>query len=447
MKEKIDLLAGIVLSCFQKRGIKTGSNQIPEDFALLYPGKEYSSRLKTYYLDKIRLCLYIILAGGLLVGVLWINEEKKQVVEDNLLYRNEYGEGQQEVELWVRKDNREIPITITLEEREFTKEELDGIFPEFEKAVEVKMLGKNVSMEQISFDLELTDQIEGYPFYIDWYTDSYYLDSNGHLLQKLPEEGSMTEIRADISYQQYSWQKVFLCKIKKPAIEEPFIKQIKEAVHQKEELSRTEKTLELPSEFDENQIFWRKKETRQSIIVFCSIPVLLLLLSYCKDHDVHEMVKKRQDELEYDYPEVVNKLALYIGAGMTVQNAWNRITIDYQAKKKDMRYVYEEMIFASREMENGTCFEKALEGFGRRCQSAKYMKLVTLLSQYMTKGSAGIGVLLRQEAREAMEERKSIIRKKGEKAGTKLLMPMMLLLFVIMLLVVAPAFMNQLAAS
>lgn len=447
MKEKINNFAERVYAYLQKKLKNKSNNQILEDFKLLYPGKELPGRVKDYYLEKIRLGIFILLGSGLLIGILWINEQRNEVIGDNLLYRKEYGEGQTEIELWVRNQNEEIPITVTLEEREYTKEELDQLFLQFEAVLETQILGNNVSFEQISFDLNLSDQVEGYPFSIDWYTDNYFLDRNGHLLQQIPEAESVSEIRADIFYKDYLWQKVYQCKIRKPAIEEDFIKKLSDFIQQEEEQTRNSKALELPQFFEENPIYWRKRQVRQSVMLFFGVPVLLIILSFCKDYDVHEKVKKRQDEMEYDYPEVVNKLALYIGAGMTVQNAWNRIIMDYQGKKQVTRYVYEEMIFAYREVENGTSFEKALEGFGRRCQSAKYMKLVTLLSQYLKKGSIQIGALLRQEATEAMEERKNVIRKKGEKAGTEMLVPMMLLLFVIMILVVAPAFMNQLKAS
>lgn len=444
MKGKLEVLIGKIYDFLIKNHLMVSKSQITEDFMLLYPGKELPQKIKDYYFEKIRMALYFLLGSGLMIALLWINEEKSQVIEDNLLFRNEYGGGEKEVELWVMEENREVPITVTLEERELKKEELDEIYPEFETKLDISMLGDNVSLEQISYDLNLVNEIEGYPFYIDWYTDGIYLDQNGHLLQEGVEKGCICEVRAQICYRDFVWEKAYSCHLKKPAVQEAFVKQLTDYLQEQEEQSRTERTIELPRIFQEQSVSFRKKETRQSILFLLGVPVLLIILSFCKDYDVHEMVKKRQEELEYDYPEVVNKLALYIGAGMTVPNAWNRVTKEYQSRKKTKRYVYEEMIYASREIDNGISFERALEGFGRRCQSAKYVKLVTLLSQYMKKGSAQIGTLLRQESREAMEERKTIIRKKGEKAGTKLLLPMMLLLGIVMILVVAPAFMNQL---
>lgn len=46
---------------------------------------------------------------------------------------------------------------------------------------------------------------------------------------------------------------------------------------------------------------------------------------------------------------------------------------------------------------------------------------------------------LQQEAEHAFEERKRNARELGEKAGTRLLLPMMLMLVVVMVLIMVPA--------
>ena len=50
--------------------------------------------------------------------------------------------------------------------------------------------------------------------------------------------------------------------------------------------------------------------------------------------------------------------------------------------------------------------------------------------------------LLQKEAEDAFEERKSIARRLGEEAGTKLLVPMVLMLLVVLILIMVPAFLS-----
>ena len=51
--------------------------------------------------------------------------------------------------------------------------------------------------------------------------------------------------------------------------------------------------------------------------------------------------------------------------------------------------------------------------------------------------------LLKKEVEDAFEERKRIARKKGEEAGTKLLIPMVMMLAVVIAIVAVPALMSM----
>jgi hypothetical protein len=62
-----------------------------------------------------------------------------------------------------------------------------------------------------------------------------------------------------------------------------------------------------------------------------------------------------------------------------------------------------------------------------------------MVSHNIRKGAVSLPMLLRQEAKEAFEERKHLARKQGEQAGTKLLAPMMLLLAITMVVIMVPA--------
>lgn len=180
--------------------------------------------------------------------------------------------------------------------------------------------------------------------------------------------------------------------------------------------------------------------------ILLATPLVCVVLLWSKDKDLHKRVEEREEQMRMDYPELVSKLALLLGAGMTVQNAWQRIVSDYVSKKPTeavKRYAYEEMLLTANEMRNGVYQSEALEGFGRRCRLPCYNKLATLLIQNLRSGSSNLSCLLQEEAKEAFEERKHLARRQGEKAGTKLLLPMMLLLIMIMVMIIVPAFLSH----
>ena len=84
------------------------------------------------------------------------------------------------------------------------------------------------------------------------------------------------------------------------------------------------------------------------------------------------------------------------------------------------------------------CYER----FARRCDLIPYMKMGALLSQNLKKGAKGTSEMLRMEAVQALEDRKSRARQLGEEAGTKLLIPMLLMLIIVITIVVVPAFLS-----
>ena len=157
-----------------------------------------------------------------------------------------------------------------------------------------------------------------------------------------------------------------------------------------------------------------------------------------------EKRKKEIRQMQFDYPQLINKFSLYIGAGMTVRRAWIQIVKEYDKEKHYLgeRTVYEEMRYTMNELKNGRPESECYEAFGRRCESPVYRKFGMLLSQNLRKGTKGLTNLLQREAQEAFEERKNMAKKLGEEAGTKLMIPLFLMLAVGFVIVTVPAFLT-----
>ena len=68
------------------------------------------------------------------------------------------------------------------------------------------------------------------------------------------------------------------------------------------------------------------------------------------------------------------------------------------------------------------------------------MRFSAVLVQNLQKGARGALLLLEQEAVAAFAERKETAKRKGEEAGTKLLLPMIGLLGIVLVIVLFPAF-------
>ena len=145
-----------------------------------------------------------------------------------------------------------------------------------------------------------------------------------------------------------------------------------------------------------------------------------------------------------DYAEFVSKLQILLSSGSTIRKSLEKMAVDYKRNKEkggENKYVYEELLLCVRKLRDGLDEAACYEYFGNRCGLVCYKKLTSLLIQNLRKGTDGILEAMDNEVRIAFEERKSVARKMGEEAQTKLIFPMMLMLTVVMLIIMIPAYM------
>lgn len=194
-----------------------------------------------------------------------------------------------------------------------------------------------------------------------------------------------------------------------------------------------------------------------SVVVICSLffgkeDLALYIISglavtfmfpYTMVSEINKKYDIRKQQIEIDYPEIVDKLILYLGAGLSVKACFSRLASEYESKKKrrkrEYRYVYEEIVYLVRLLNNGVSEVIAYEKFGKRCGDIQYMRLTTLLTRNLRKGSENMLGKLRLTSIDAFEKHKLVIKKIGEKASSKLLMPMMIQFMIILVIIIYPA--------
>lgn len=423
------------------------NRMIHEDLRTLEPAGNTDKRQKEYVIKKMSVCSMVMVCGVVLSAVLWITDGMETRIVDNSIQRNAYGEGSRSVLLVADDGEDSYRIPFEISEKYYTQEELTQMSGEAVKILEKEMLGENQSFDKIEYDLCLPDSVEGYPFAVEWLTDTAYMDSDGHLMQDRLTTPVLMQLTAVLSCEDYQMEHDMTVRICSRSISSDKSEQLARQLITIDENTRKQQNMTLPSEIDQERIHWSYQRNFRGLLFLGATPVLVCLVYYSKDRDLHRQVVEREEQMRMDYPELVSSLALLLGAGMTVPNAWIKITDDYKKRREQgcrKRYVYEEMLLTIYEMESGIVQAKAYEHFGRRCRIPGYNKLSTMLSQNIKKGAANLPLLLKEEAAEAFEERKHTARKLGEKAGTKLLLPMMMFLGITMLAIMIPAFQNYL---
>ncbi len=155
------------------------------------------------------------------------------------------------------------------------------------------------------------------------------------------------------------------------------------------------------------------------------------------DMDVSNAVEKKRDEILSDYPEVLSKLTLLVNAGLVIREAWTKVA--YTSDKA----LYKEMQITSEEMNNGVSEIDAFYNFSQRCAVKEIRKFASILSQNIQKGGSELATSLKFMNEESWEEKKHRAKRKGETAGSKLMIPMMIMFVGILIMVIVPIFTNM----
>lgn len=393
------------------------------------------------------ICAANTIACLLFVTDLWNAKSKN----GNILVRNTYGKGDktESLEVSVGKKLSREQIDILVEEQKYTSAEIQTVFKQAIEALDSIILNDNKSMDEVQYDLNLPRKFPGQPIQIEWELDRYdVLNIYGEIQpDKVTEEGTLVELKGHMLYGHEEALYVTTVKVI-PRIstkKEQTISQIQSLIGVENDKSKEKELLALPTELNGTKIKWQKKRDKRGygLIVLGVVAAGSILL--LKKQNAEKEYKERTRQMMVDYPELINKLTLLLGAGMTVKNAWKKIVLDYLDQRTYIgkRHAYEEMQVTLREMHSGVTESESYERFGRRCKVQSYLKLGALLSQNLKKGTKGLSDLLNFEAEHAFEERKRAAKKAGEEASTKLLIPMFFMLAIVLVIVIVPAFMSM----
>lgn len=147
-------------------------------------------------------------------------------------------------------------------------------------------------------------------------------------------------------------------------------------------------------------------------------------------------ILKRSEEMLSDFSEVVSKLALLTNAGLILREAWQEVAFGGEG------VIYTEMKKAVDEMNNGVADVDAIYNFGTRCVIPEIKKFTSTVVQGMTKGNSELTAMLQEQSKEVWQMKKQLVRRAGEKAASKLLIPICIMFFGIIIMIVVPIFAN-----
>ena len=452
-----------------KAGRIGGESGLRRDLTILYPFGRTQQEERRFYIERIRLVLLIILAGDLLAVAGYASAGMDQLLtEHNKLVRDEIGgedrSTQVEVSVLPKEHSedgtagKEDPVyrenyRLEVRSRKYDQGQAGVLAERLFKILPERIRGENSDLGHVTSRLFLPEEVEGFPFSITWESSSYALvDSDGMVgnLAMGEKDRRETMITAVLTYDNGTaegmrFEKEYPVTVYPPALtqDEKLSAQIREALRSADESSASDSVFPLPEEAEGLAFHWEEKPSDPGLAVMLFASIVSGLAAAAMGSRLHQRVVDRERQLLLDYPQIISKFVLYLGAGLSIRSTFIKIGEDYGRQKeagRGARDAYEEILLVSRELMSGVPEAEAYARFGQRCRSRQYTRLCTLLTQNIRKGNQELLSVMQQEAQASFEERRSTARKLGEEAETKLLMPMVLMLAITMLIIIIPAY-------
>lgn len=383
----------------------------------------------------------IIATFVLILVVAIIKDLSTGEIKNGVINRGEVGTEEKDVLL-------ELDVGRLLEDYEYSlevlptlpeKEEAEGYFretiEEIDRTFETRIL--EVPLKNSYLDGIVKADWSFYPYGI--------IDSEGKInTEKLQEKEMMMHAQVELQCGSYEQIYEFSFLVEEPELseQEQVLLQIENGLREQMEQEGSS-VVELPSEVDGYPLVWTIKRDYLTPKLFLLEIVALILLFLLSKRKGKEEEKKRLQEMERDYADIVSQLSLLLGAGMTTKQAWNRLAIQYNFKQSCQmvakRPVYEAILRMNGRFLEGVSERNAYQQFREEIPAPCYHKLIRILLGGLEKGTQSISMRLEEESRLAFEQNIVLAKKRGEEASTKMLGPLMLMLVLVMGIIMIPA--------
>lgn len=393
--------------------------------------------------------IFCVLGSIVLYSLLSVAAKDQKILSaDRKICRESYGGDEKEYQILVEGlEENDVPVTVRVGAMNYSNEEAEIVFEKIMESMENQIQGENASLMEVRSNLILPSEIKGVR--LRWSSSNPdVLDSSGKIRKEVEAEEFIILIVELLAgdYRQTYEIPIKVLPPKRDPKEQQIVDFLKE-LERREQEQQGQPWLILPGNFNGKELRYRiNEDSGYRTIILLGILLAVLLIIREKSEE-KQKAQKRDRELLLDYADVLSKILVLIGAGLTIRNAWERIVLDYEetlkAGKQKTRVAYEEMRRTCHQLQSGVAETDAYREFGRRCRLQPYLKFSSLLEQNRKTGTKNMRIILQAEMADALEQRKNLARRLGEEAGTKLLMPLFMTLGIIMVMIMVPAMMTM----
>ena len=362
------------------------SGKTEEYLQQIYPREDKEKRRRQFWSGKIILLLSMVLAGILLFLYCFTAEPAESMLKGGGQVQRQ--EGDSVIRMTVTAENEggswRKEMAFPVKQRKFTREEKAELEKQVHEYLMKALPGKNESLKGVTRPLQMPDRAMDGEVELAWFTDEQYLNEDGSLKpESIPKEGADTEIVAEASCRNWTHSFTFSVHLEPPRFtdRQAAFKQVRQSVLEAMKEQKTSDIVQLPGQVGDIRITYETEEARSYAPVLLALGALILMPFLWREQQ-KKKAEERKQQLFLDYPGIVNRFMLLLGAGLTVRKSVERLAAEYEAGRTEgepVRYAYEELCIMNQEMRDGLSEGQALEHFGKRCRIFPYLKFASVV--------------------------------------------------------------------
>ena len=402
----------------------------------LYLKEDISEEQSLYVAQKISVVIIVLLCG--LAFGLGVSVTSPKALQEISKVKRKDGSSTYSFVAKNKKETKDVSIEVAGKRR--TKKETYRAIDKGKKLLVKKMLANNKSVNKVNSHVDFVNSIGKEEIKVSWgIENSDLIGYDGEIGKNVPRKGSLVKLTAIMELDKITENYQFYIKVFPEKKNSNLQRYLQKHVDEK---SITEREVLLPKKIGGKEYRYFVKNTNYSIWIFPLALVIAIVLFVIKDKDLDKEVEERQKQMLRDYPNIVSKLLIYFGAGLSIKSALERIVYEYNKQKNEIHYAYEEMEIAITKMKSGVSEATAIAEYGDRCGIHCYIKFANIIEQNLRRGSKDMVYALKSEVNSAVNARKNSILKEGSEISTKLLGPMVVMLIISIAIIMVPAFLS-----
>ena len=393
----------------------------------------------------------LCLGAGLLLAVLSaFSIRSGSFLQDGSIRRGGYGAAAGTYEL-IAEDasGKSHKLNVRVSGRTYSEEEAQRRIAALMEELPACIAKDNEALSAVTGDLSFERSRPGFEgIRIEYYPqDPKLIGFDGKVQNRELSESTETELRLVIRAGEH--EETFLLPVTvlpRPAGTDDLWTRLDEMIQKADSEQSEQDRLKLPQAVDGVPVRYRTAADLTPLKLLLLGVLAAVLIGLRPERDRRKALRERETQMLLDYSDIVSRLIVYTGAGLTIRNSFCLLKDDYdRALAKHStgeRHVFEEIRKLTADLDKGMPESRAYSAFAKRTGLKCYVRLCSVLEQNRRNGEQGLKAALELEMQEAFEQRKNTARRLGEEAGTRLTGPLMLSLITVMIIVVFPAVMK-----